>query len=490
MRRCQPRVQRSSSPSRTSRSSRTSNASPSPRRSSRALVATVASGHSMKSGRAAGPGCRPGRSSPVVQRSTSTASPAARCGRRGRSRPRWPARARPAPPATGAGVGGLMALPPASRGSPGPAGLGRAGRGGTGGGQGLGPSSTGRVRTDPSRSTVRVTGRRRHQVGPVRPGQRQPQPVPGREHPRGRVQLQLDRLDLARAHRLRVGPRPPLGQVEEPAGHQGRGPVGEHVTQLGRQERHRRRRPDPHRQPRVAEDLQLLLQWPVVDQERPSPDRWSPGCPNGRCPAQLIQAALPTSPRTSRRSTPSLAGPPRPGGAAARRRAQGPGGLVAPDAEVLVQVGGGQGRVADEHRHRRGLVDTIALLRQPAVPPADHLRYQVDPGPGQGVSVGRGSRARTAAGSAPQRLHPEGGAAVAVGPAGHQHRRAGDPLVGRHAATWRQRPSACSSHRSSHGSRPSTRSRHYPARPVPATAGTGAARSGRPARWSSPGRAA
>ena len=70
---------------------------------------------------------------------------------------------------------------------------------------------------------------------------------------------------------------------------------------------------------------------------------------------------------------------------------------------------------------------------QPAVPPAGHLRDQVDPRPGQG---GVGGHVAPGPEQQPGRRleplqHPEGAVAVAVGPAGDQHRRAGDPLVAR-----------------------------------------------------------
>lgn len=158
--------------------------------------------------------------------------------------------------------------------------------------------------------------RRRDQVRPVRPGQRQPQPVPGREHPRGRVQPQLDRLDDAGPHRLRVGPRPPPGQVEEPARHQGRGPVREHVAQLGRQERHRRRGPHPDHQPRMAEDLELPLHLPVVRQRPGVVGPLVVGLPEGQLPgaadpgraADVAAHLQPVGPRVGRTgaSSPSI----------------------------------------------------------------------------------------------------------------------------------------------------------------------------------------
>jgi hypothetical protein len=184
----------------------------------------------------------------------------------------------------------------------------------------------------------------------------------------------------------------------------------------------------------MAEDLQLLVQLPVVHQPPGVvgplvvrlPERQVPGAAD---PGRAPDVAAHRQPVDA----PGAGGRPGQEQGAGRGPLGGPDGFVPPAAGMLAEVGGGPGGLADEHGHRRGLVDAVGFAPQPPVPPADHLGDQVDPRPGQGAVGGRVTPGpEQQPGRRPQPLqHPEGGVAVAVGPAGHQHRRAGDPLIGR-----------------------------------------------------------
>jgi hypothetical protein len=159
-------------------------------------------------------------------------------------------------------------------------------------------------------------------------------------------------IPCRRAHSVRFTPQSHHGNVctvsinhsmassRQPLRHQGRGSVREHVAQLGRQERHRRRRSHPEGQPRMAEDLQLPVQLPVVGQ-RPGvvlalvarlPERQVAGAAD---PGRAADVGPHLEPVDRGAGRGRLQGEGQGGGPLG-----GPGRLVAPDAGVLVEVGG------------------------------------------------------------------------------------------------------------------------------------------------------
>ena len=93
---------------------------------------------------------------------------------------------------------------------------------------------------------------------------------------------------------------------------------------------------------------------------------------------------------------------------------------------------------ADEDGQRRLVVDAVGLVPQPAVPPAGHQRHVVDVRAGHrgrraGVAPRAGQHPHRRPGGVERPRRPVRDAAVAVGPAGDEHRRAGDAVVARGA---------------------------------------------------------
>ena len=96
---------------------------------------------------------------------------------------------------------------------------------------------------------------RRARAGPGGPARR------STTSPRARARPASERPARAAAARVAVSVR----EVENPSAHERRRAVGEHVAEPRREERHRVRRRDREREPRVSEDLELLLErLPVV----------------------------------------------------------------------------------------------------------------------------------------------------------------------------------------------------------------------------------
>ena len=243
------------------------------------------------------------------------------------------------------------------------------------------------------------------------------------------------RSPRARAHRGRLAGIERLGstvavsvgEVEQPSGDESRRAVGKDVAEPRREVRDRSGEVTRQPQPRVAEDLELGVErLPVVGSERASSSRWSSGCPHGRRPgagdpgggADVAANRDPSCPAPSAREVEQRAGaraarPAR----CANRRASGEIGLRRVERRTKTGSAG-----------RRRL---RCARREPAAEPADQLRDEVDVRPGQRrrcrhvahgpISSRFGHR---------QRLErAEGVVAVAVGPAGHEHRRALDPVV-------------------------------------------------------------
>ncbi len=215
------------------------------------------------------------------------------------------------------------------------------------------------------------------------------------------------------------------GQVERAARDQRRGAVGEDVAELHRQRRGRRGGAETRSRTTGCPTTSGWASQSHVS-EWASSSRWSPDSPHGRWPAQSIQAdvadvrldgqrARPVARRTSRRRRGDR---PRP---------------AHPEALVLLEVGLRDGRGADED------VGTVGPLvgggpAQPPVPPGDHLVVEVDPRAGDrggrvGVRPRSGQQPPRRAGRAEPLDGAEGVVAVAVGPAGHDHRGALDPVV-------------------------------------------------------------
>ena len=243
------------------------------------------------------------------------------------------------------------------------------------------------------------------------------------------LELQRDVDRLVDRHRLGVGAAGPVGQVEQAAGDERAGAVGEDVLQLGREEGDRRAGAEPDRQRRVADDLQRLVDGPVVGQ-RP------------RVVGPLVlrltprQAAGARDPRAGPGVGPHVQ-PVVPGALDGQRPGLGPvdrpARLGPPATGVLGQVRLGPGGVAHEQAHGSVGVDAVVLVPQPVAEPTDHLGDEVDVGSRQ-----RGLRRHVAPRPHQQGLGclqrgegAEGVVAVAVGPPTDQQRGATDaPVVG------------------------------------------------------------
>ena len=150
--------------------------------------------------------------------------------------------------------------------------------------------------------------------------------------------------------------------------------------------------------------------------------------------------------------------------------------LGAPLAAHLRQVGLGTRRAARRRPDRRLLVDRRSARRAANAEPADHLRHEVDVRAGErrGRDMWLHGPASSRFGQLQRLERAEGVVAIAVGPAGDDHRRARDAVVVRAGSEpWRQYgPSRCSSsQRSTHGSVPSMRRSHSSRQPSPYTAG-------------------
>ena len=244
------------------------------------------------------------------------------------------------------------------------------------------------------------------------------------------LELQRDVDRLVDRHRLGVGAAGPVGQVEQATGDERAGAVGEDVLQLGREEGDRRAGAEPDRQRRVADDLQRLVDGPVVGQRprvvgplvlRLTP-RQAAGAGDPRAGAGVGPHVEPVVARSRRRSA-SWSRPGRPASparpASDRRARPGP-----------ARAGWRGARTARTGASR---VDAVVLVPQPVAEPTDHLGDEVDVGSRQrGLRRHVAPRPHQQGLGCPQRGEgAEGVVAVAVGPPADQQRGAADaPVVG------------------------------------------------------------
>ena len=227
--------------------------------------------------------------------------------------------------------------------------------------------------------------------------------MPGLEDPRGRLELERDRHRLPGHERCRRERRLAVAEVEEAAGHELRGAVGEDVAELGREEGDRRIRRHGHGEPGVAGDHELVLAGgPVVDERQPLVGalvgRLAPGEMAGaRDPRGRADVAADRERRRCRcASAPGPARPRRPA-ATRRRRATRPGAR---------EIGRRRRRPPQEDADGCGRLRRRAVA-QPLVEEADHLGNEVDvrarqrarrahvaPRPDEQLARGPGSRSK------------------------------------------------------------------------------------------------
>ena len=276
--------------------------------------------------------------------------------------------------------------------------------------------------------------RRRPAVRPVGPREIHAHAVAGLEHPRGDVQLERHVVRPSGFERRRLLPGVAMREVEQTTRDQLRGAVGVDVAQPGGQVRHGCGGSHPRSQDGGAEDLELPLERPVVDERerlvRPLVDRLPPGRQPG--------AAQPRGP-------PDVAADLEPVGAVAGLGRLGlgerepafadpverPPALEPPRARIGLEVGSRCHRTPHEHDDRRLAVDAVVLTPQPSVPPARHLAVEVEVGAGaRGLDVGvRPGTGQEAFRAVEVRHAAQGDVRVAVGPSGHEHRRRFDRAV-------------------------------------------------------------
>ena len=265
--------------------------------------------------------------------------------------------------------------------------------------------------------------RRRHGVGPVGPRHADAQHLPRGPEVGAGVQDDLDGVDHARFERdRRAVDAVTERQVEGAPGHEGGGAVREDVADLHRE---RGGRPvDAQLQPRSrVPDHGRLGRGEVPRQRAGVVEALVAGQPPGEVPGAVDprgRAGVGGDRRRPRAGQHPLVGR----GGRHRRQAQ-PVPLV--QVEVRLRAGGR----ADEDVAAVGVRPAAA---QPVVEPPGELGVEVEP---RSRHRGRGVGVRPRAGEQPVRgalrgepgHRPEGAVAVAVGPAGHQHRRHLDPLV-------------------------------------------------------------
>ena len=278
----------------------------------------------------------------------------------------------------------------------------------------------------------RPSGRRRPGVRPVGAGEREPYAVSGLEDPRRRLELDLDLRRHAGLERRRGCRARPVGQVEDPARDERGRAVGEDVAELRRQERDRvSAAVTVSRSRGVAHHVQLGRErLPVVDER----ERVVGSLVVGLAPRQLAGARDPGGAADVAANVDLVrAACPRGRSTVSPSRAGGQVASDAPFAAHLGEVGSGPRRASREHHDRRLLVDPVLLVAQPAAEPADQLGHEVDVRARAATSPATcGSTARSAAASGSAALEgAERVVAIAVGPAGDDHRRARDPLVAR-----------------------------------------------------------
>ena len=296
------------------------------------------------------------------------------------------------------------------------------------------------------------------------------------EDPRGRLELDLDLGRDAGLERDGCVVAVAVREVEQPAAGEGGGAVGKDVAELGRDVRDGHGRGDGEPHARVAHHVEIRGErLPVVGERegvvdalvvRQSP-RELPGAGDPRRPADVAAdvdrvGALALRPQ-------HLLGEPlrRP-----RRLARATRRASRRDPAPAASSGGRTPRSAAPRRRRSprrrasGGTSGSAPARGRCAAPA--ARWPSSRGP----TGPRITRFGHASASKPRNVDVR----VAVGPAGDDHRRAGDPArsPGRTEPCRQYGPSTCSSsQRSSHGSASSTRRSHCSRQPAPNTAGTG-----------------
>ncbi len=248
------------------------------------------------------------------------------------------------------------------------------------------------------------------------------------EHPRGRLELDLDLGRHAGLEPDRCGVPVAVREVEDRPARQGGGSVGEDVTEADRQVRDGYGRGERQLHARMAHHVQVGLGEIPVEDER---ERVVEPLISGQSPGPATRAGDPrgapdVTPDVNRLAALAV------GAEDVLDEPFGwPGRLAAPLAPHLGEIRGRPRRAAGEDGDRRLRVDAVLLVGEPAAEPADQLRHEVDVRPGsRGCSRAMAPGAEDDALRAGERLEAaEGDVRVPVGPAGDDHRRAGDPVV-------------------------------------------------------------
>ena len=255
--------------------------------------------------------------------------------------------------------------------------------------------------------------------------------MPCFEDPGRRVELQAHWRRRAGLQRLGFRGGASLCEVQDAAGHEGRRAVGEDVAEPGREVRDRHRGRDRHGQRRVAEDLELRVERAPLVRERerivlalirrlPPGETSGARDPRARPHVAADRELVPARGRIGREDLCSRA----------RDR---PARLGPPLSAYLREIGLRPRRAAHEHANRRLLVDSVRLVAQPAAEPPAELGHEID------VRPRERRRGRHVAPRPDEQLlralqgleRPKRVVAVAVGPAGDDHRRARDAPVPR-----------------------------------------------------------
>ena len=205
----------------------------------------------------------------------------------------------------------------------------------------------------------------------------------GRERVGRGLELQRDVDRLVDRHRRGVGALARWVRLSRPRVTSALVPSGKTSSSLAERKATGALGAEPDRQRRVADDLQRLVDRPVVGQRPgvvgPLVRRLTPRQPAG---ARDPRAGPDVGPHVEP-VVPWALGGQRPGLAPGR-----PASPARPaSAGVLGQVRLGPGGVAHEEADRSVGVDAVVLVPQPVAEPADHLRDEVDVRPGSEVSV-------------------------------------------------------------------------------------------------------
>src|SRR5262245_33405345 len=103
-------------------------------------------------------------------------------------------------------------------------------------------------------------------VGPVRSREREAKLVAALEDPGRRLELERDLSRRVGDEGLRSGVAVSMGEIQNTPAHECRGSVWEDVADPSREERHGMRRRDRQAQTWVSEQVELVLERPLIDE--------------------------------------------------------------------------------------------------------------------------------------------------------------------------------------------------------------------------------